>query len=62
VEKFSATSNWPRKTAGQVQKNAAPPKPNPRKNSWKTVVRIETNEKPAANEAKDPTRRCSSCG
>ena len=42
VEKFSATSSWPANTTGHVQKNAAPPKPKPRKNSWKTVVRMET--------------------
>ena len=42
VAKFSATSIWPKNTIGHVQKNAAPPKPKPRKNSWKTVVRMET--------------------
>ena len=42
--------NWPTNTIGQVQKKAGPPKPKPKANSWKTVVRIETNEKPAANE------------
>ena len=43
--------SWPTKTIGQVQKNAAPPKAKPKANSWKTVVRIETKENPAANEA-----------
>ena len=42
AEKFSATSSCPKKTTGHVQKNAAPPNPNPRKKSWNTVVRIET--------------------
>jgi len=49
--KQKATISWPAKTIGHVQKNAAPPNENPKKNSWKTVVRIETNEKPAAKEA-----------
>jgi hypothetical protein len=35
---------------GQVQKNEGPPKANPNANNWKTVVRMETKEKPAANE------------
>src|SRR5258708_34688114 len=61
VEKFSATSNCPKKTTGHVQKNAAPPNPNPRKKSWNTVVRIETKENPAAKEAKLQTYRWSSC-
>ena len=39
------------KTAGQVQKKNGPAKLNPKPNSWKTVVRIETNENPAANDA-----------
>src|SRR6185437_7850155 len=55
VEKFSATSSWPANTTGHVQKNAAPPKPKPRKKSWNTVVRIDTKENPAAKEAKLPT-------
>jgi hypothetical protein len=29
-------------------------------NSWKTVVRIETNENPDANDANGPSPRCSS--
>ena len=49
-EKHSATSSCPPKTMGHVQKKDGPPKPKPKLNSWKTVVRIETNEKPAANE------------
>jgi hypothetical protein len=61
VEKLSATRSWPANTSGQVQKNAAPPRPNPRKKSWKTVVRIETNENPAAKEPNGPTLRWSSC-
>jgi hypothetical protein len=44
---------------GQVQKKAGPPKENPRPNSWKIVVRMETNENPAANDAKVPSERCS---
>ncbi|CPU01674.1 Uncharacterised protein [Mycobacteroides abscessus] len=44
---------------GQVQKKAGPPKLNPNANSWKIVVRIETNEKPAAKEANLPRLRCS---
>jgi hypothetical protein len=59
--KHSATSSWPAKTSGQVQKNAAPPRPKPSPNSWKTVVRIDTKENPAANDAKPPTPRRSSC-
>ena len=43
--------SWPRKTAGQVQKKTGPAKLNPKPKSWKTVVRMETKEKPAANEA-----------
>lgn len=56
--KHRATANWPMNTAGQVQKNAGPPKLYPRPNNWKIVVRIETNEKPAANEANLPSERC----
>jgi hypothetical protein len=59
--KFSATSSWPPKTSGHAQKNAAPPSPKPSPNSWKTVVRIETKEKPAAKEENEPTPRWSSC-
>src|SRR5689334_4783040 len=59
--KFSATMNWPRNTSGQVKKNAGPPKLKPSANSWKIVVRIETNENPAANEANLPSERCSCC-
>src|SRR6202012_2827052 len=61
VAKHRATSSWPANTTGHVQKNAAPPKAKPRKNSWKTVVRMETEENRAANDAKLPTRRCGSC-
>src|SRR5882757_11347214 len=57
--KQRATRIWPANTIGQVQKKAGPPKPKPKLNNWKTVVRIETNEKPAANEPKLPTLRCS---
>src|ERR1700716_1723690 len=59
--KHRATSICPANTSGQVQKNAAPPNENPNANSWKTVVRIETKENPAANEAYGPSRRRSCC-
>ena len=59
--KFSATRSWPANTSGHVQKKAAPPNPKPRPKSWKTVVRIDTNENPAANDEKEPTPRRSSC-
>ena len=49
-EKHSATVICPRNTIGQVQKKAGPPKAKPNAKSWKTVVRIETNENPAAKE------------
>ena len=39
--KHSATRNWPTKTAGQVQMNAGPPEPKPKKNSSNTPVMIE---------------------
>jgi hypothetical protein len=45
---------------GQVQKKTGPAKEKPNPKSWKTVVRIETNENPAANDAKVPIDRCSS--
>ena len=60
--KHSATSIWPANTIGHVQKNDAPPNEKPKKNSWNTVVRIETNENPAANEAYEPSARWSCCG
>lgn len=53
--------NWPANTTTHVQKKAGPPKPKPRPNSWKMVVRMETNEKPAAKEANLPRLRCSCC-
>ena len=53
--------NWPRNTRGQVKKKAGPPKLKPRAKSWKMVVRIDTNENPAANEANLPSLRCSCC-
>jgi hypothetical protein len=43
--------SWPRNTIGQVQKNAAPPNEYPKPKNWKIVVRMETNENPAAKEA-----------
>jgi hypothetical protein len=46
-----ATRNWPANTSGQVQKKAGPPNEKPKAKSWNTVVRIETNEKPAAKDA-----------
>jgi hypothetical protein len=58
--KHSATSNCPRKTSGQAQKNDAPPSANPSPKSWNTVVRIETNENPAAKDENVPTPRRSS--
>ena len=60
-EKHSATHNCPANTTGQDQKNEAPPSRKPSPNSWNTVVRIETKEKPAAKDANVPTPRCSSC-
>src|SRR3954452_21260322 len=48
-EKHSATSSWPTKTSGQVQKNDGPPKPKPKLNSWKTVVRMEAKGDPAGD-------------
>ncbi len=49
--KHSATISWPPKTAGQVQKKVGPAKENPKPKSWKTVVRIDTKENPAAKDA-----------
>ncbi len=53
--KHSATSSCPAKTSGHAQKNEAPPSPKPSPKSWNTVVRIETNEKPAAKDENEPT-------
>ncbi len=45
---------------GQVKKNAGPPRAKPSGKNAKTVVRIETKEKPEAKAAYPPMPRCSS--
>ena len=55
-----ATSSCPTSTAGQVQKKTGPPNAYPKAKNWKTVVRTEMKENPAAKEAYRPRLRCSS--
>ncbi len=58
--KIRQTQNWQRNTIGQVKKNAGPPRAKPSGKKAKTVVRIETKEKPEAKAAYPPMPRCSS--
>ncbi len=41
----------PARTTGQAQKKTGPPKAYPKAKNWKTVVRTEMKENPAAKEA-----------
>src|SRR6478609_1859663 len=58
--KIRHTQNWHTNTIGQVQKNAGPPRLKPSGKNAKTVVRIETKEKPDAKAAYPPIPRCNS--
>ncbi|MCZ4603011.1 hypothetical protein O3S80_04325 [Streptomyces sp. Lzd4kr] len=50
----------PDHTVGQAQKKTGPPNAYPKAKNWKTVVRAEMKEEPAAKDAYRPRLRCSS--